>query len=278
MPMTRRALVYGAPLFLAGCAVQQMPPGSGMNGAGQVADPRYESIYGAIDSEPFPVEAIDLTQVAPQFLRQEVVYRSHESPGTVIVDPNDRFLYLIQGGDRALRYGVGVGRVEAFNFRGEARIGRKAEWPRWTPTPDMIAREPERYGPYSGGMAGGEGNPLGARALYLYKDGRDTHYRLHGTIEPWTIGTKVSSGCVRLMNQDIIDLYQRVPVGAKVIVLPAQASGADEASEPQGEESPGSPGGPGYPAEGPGYPPERSGYPPEGPGYPPQGFGYPQYF
>src|ERR1700728_2735509 len=119
MPMTRRALVYGAPLFLAGCAVQQMPPGSGMNGAGQVADPRYESIYGAIDSEPFPVEAIDLTQVAPQFLRQEVVYRSHESPGTVIVDPNDRFLYLIQGGDRALRYGVGVGRGAGLNFRGQ---------------------------------------------------------------------------------------------------------------------------------------------------------------
>jgi lipoprotein-anchoring transpeptidase ErfK/SrfK len=272
MPMTRRTLVYGAPLFLAGCAVQQTPPGGGLSGAGGVADISYESIYGAIDSEPFPVEAIDLTQVAPQFLRQEVFYRTHESPGTVVVDPNDRFLYLIQGGDRALRYGVGVGRVEAFNFRGEARIGRKAEWPRWTPTPDMIAREPERYGPYSGGMAGGEGNPLGARALYLYKDGRDTHYRLHGTIEPTTIGTKVSSGCVRLMNQDIIDLYRHVPIGAKVVVLPAQPSGADEASEPPGEEAPA------YPREEPGYPRAEPAYPREEMGYPPAEPDYPQYF
>ena len=188
--------------------------------------------------------------MAPQYFRQEVLYRTREKPGTIVVDPNDRFLYLVQGGDRALRYGVGVGRVEAFNFRGEARIGRKAEWPRWTPTPDMIAREPERYGPYSGGMPGGEGNPLGARALYLYKDGRDTHYRLHGTIEPSTIGTKVSSGCVRLMNQDIIDLYQRVPVGAKVVVLPAQGSGPDEADERQGE------GPPAFPSEEPEYYPQ----------------------
>jgi lipoprotein-anchoring transpeptidase ErfK/SrfK len=250
MPLTRRALVFGAPLFLAGCAAQQAPSGVGLNGVGAAFDPRYESIYAAVDSEPFPVEAIDLTQVAPQYFRQEVLYRTREKPGTIVVDPNDRFLYLVQGGDRALRYGVGVGRVEAFNFRGEARIGRKAEWPRWTPTPDMIAREPERYGPYSGGMPGGEGNPLGARALYLYKDGRDTHYRLHGTIEPSTIGTKVSSGCVRLMNQDIIDLYQRVPVGAKVVVLPAQGSGPDEADERQGE------GPPAFPPEEPEYYPQ----------------------
>ena len=233
MPMTRRAFVYGAALLLAGCAVQPMPPGVGANGAGAAVDPRYQAIYGAIDSEPFPIEAIDLTQVQPEFLRQEVFYRTPERPGTVVVDPNARFLYLVEGGDRALRYGVGVGKVEAFNFRGEAKIGRKAEWPRWTPTSDMIAREPERYGPYSGGMAGGVGNPLGARALYLYKDGQDSHYRLHGTIEPWSIGTKVSSGCIRLMNQDIIDLYRRVPLGAKVVVLPAYGSGAEEASAPE---------------------------------------------
>jgi lipoprotein-anchoring transpeptidase ErfK/SrfK len=103
-------------------------------------------------------------------------------------------------------------------------VARKAEWPRWTPTPDMIRREPARYARFAGGLAGGADNPLGPRALYLYRDGRDTLYRLHGTTEPWTIGTMVSSGCVRLLNQDIIDLYGRVPVGTRVVVLPAQAA------------------------------------------------------
>jgi lipoprotein-anchoring transpeptidase ErfK/SrfK len=121
-----------------------------------------------------------------------------------------------------MRYGVGVGREEGFNFEGQATIARKAEWPDWRPTPDMIAREPERYGPYRDGMPGGPDNPLGPRALYLYRNNKDTLYRLHGTIEPWTIGTMVSSGCVRLINQDVIDLYRRVPVGTKVVVLPTQ--------------------------------------------------------
>jgi lipoprotein-anchoring transpeptidase ErfK/SrfK len=124
-----------------------------------------------------------------------------------------------------------VGREEGFTFRGEAIIARKAEWPRWTPTKDMIAREPERYGPYRNGMPGGEGNPLGPRALYLYKDGRDTLYRLHGTLEPRTIGSMVSSGCIRLLNQDIIDLYDRVPVGTKVIVLPTSYRQARKAPD-----------------------------------------------
>jgi len=237
MPMTRRALVFGAPLLLTGCAAQQgAGPPAAWNAGGAGLDPRYASIYVAIADEPFPVEAVDLNQVEPQYWRQEVAYETRERPGTIIVDPNDRFLYLVQENGWALRYGVGVGKVEAFNFRGEARIGRKAEWPRWTPTPDMIAREPDRYGPYSEGLPGGEGNPLGARALYLYKDGKDTHYRLHGTIEPWTIGTKVSSGCIRLLNQDVIDLYRRVPLGARVVVLPAEPSTSDDPSQPQAEE------------------------------------------
>jgi lipoprotein-anchoring transpeptidase ErfK/SrfK len=256
MPITRRAMVFAAPLILAGCAPQGMAPGGpALNASGAVIDPRYSAIYGAVGGEPFPVEAVDLSQLQPQFLRQEVAYQTTERPGTVVVDPNSRFLYLVQENGRALRYGVGVGRVEAFNFRGEAKIGRKAKWPRWTPTPDMIAREPQRYGPYSGGMAGGVGNPLGARALYLYKDGRDTDYRLHGTIEPWTIGTKVSSGCIRLLNQDVIDLYRRVPLGAKVVVLPAVASVAEAPAEPDNQGPPageyqGAPNGPpGYPAQ-----------------------------
>lgn len=234
--VSRRALVIGASSLLAGCTPQGAPPpGTAWNAganAGAALDPRYAAMYGPINNEPFPVEAIDLSQVQPEFLRQEVAYDTSERPGTIVVDPNKRFLYLVEGNGRALRYGVGVGKTEAFNFRGEAIIGRKAEWPRWTPTPDMIAREPERYGPYRGGMAGGVGNPLGARALYLYRNGRDTDYRLHGTIEPWTIGTKVSSGCIRLMNQDIIDLYRRVPLGTKVIVLPATGAFWSEAEPP----------------------------------------------
>ena len=267
-PMTRRALVFGAPLALAGCAPQQgTGPGPGYAwNAGAGVSPQYAAIYGADADEPFRVEAVDLTQVQPQYLRQEAPFETRERPGTVIVDPNAKFLYLVEGNGRALRYGVGVGKVEAFNFRGEAKIGRKAEWPYWTPTPDMIRREPQRYGPYRNGMPGGEGNPLGARALYLYKDGRDTNYRLHGTIEPWTIGTKVSSGCIRLMNQDVIDLYRRVPLGAKVIVLPAKTSSYEEMAGPEPQTQPddsGSPppwGAPYDPGDGP-YDPRYDGPP-----------------
>ena len=182
-------------------------------------DPYYQAMYGALYDEKFPVEAMDLRRVDPQYWRQEVPYVTSERPGTLVVDTPNRFLYLVMEGGRALRYGVGVGKTEALVFRGTATIGRKAEWPRWTPTSSMIKREPDRYGPYAGGLEGGPTNPLGPRALYLYKNGADTLFRLHGTTEPYTIGTNVSSGCIRLMNQDIIDLYSRVPVGAKVVVI-----------------------------------------------------------
>jgi lipoprotein-anchoring transpeptidase ErfK/SrfK len=186
-------------------------------------DPEQALLYGAIESEPFAVPAVDLRRVKPQYLRREVAYTTQEQPGTIVVDPAARHAYLVLEGGRALRYGVGVGKEEAFNFQGRATIARKAIWPRWTPTANMIRRQPERYAKYAAGLPGGPGNPLGPRALYLYKDGRDTLYRLHGTIEPWTIGTMVSSGCVRLLNQDIIDLHRRVPVGTAVVVLPAAA-------------------------------------------------------
>lgn len=210
-------MLAGLPLLAAGCATTYQPPGV----QGSQYDPAFLAMYAAVPGEPFPVPAVDLSQIDPRFFRQEVAYPGNQPPGTIIVDPNARFLYLVLEGGRALRYGVGVGRTEAFNFVGEAVIQRKAEWPSWTPTPDMIAREPDRYGPYAGGLPGGLDNPLGARALYLYENGRDTLYRLHGTNEPWSIGRKVSSGCVRLLNQDIIDLYGRVPVGSRVYVLPA---------------------------------------------------------
>ncbi len=217
--LNRRAFVFGAPLILAGCVTQEGPA---VTAAGSERDARYASMYGAIDTEPFPVPAVDLNQINPRFFRREVAYRTSEQPGTIVVDTGNRYAYLVMTGGRAIRYGVGVGKQEAFNFQGAATIERKAAWPRWTPTPDMIKRDPKRYGPYANGLNGGADNPLGPRALYLYLGGRDTYYRLHGTVEPWTIGTMVSSGCVRLINQDIIDLYNRVPVGTKVVVLPAR--------------------------------------------------------
>jgi lipoprotein-anchoring transpeptidase ErfK/SrfK len=218
MDISRRGFIAAIPFVLAGCATREQTLSSLSE---PLADASYLSMYSAVDTEPFPVPAIDLAEVKPEFLRREVAYRTSEHPGTIVVDPAARYAYLVLENGRALRYGVGVGKEEGFNFRGEATIARKAEWPSWRPTPDMIKREPNRYGPLKNGLPGGAGNPLGPRALYLYRGGRDTYYRLHGTVEPWTIGTMVSSGCIRLLNQDIIDLYRRVPVGTKAVVLPA---------------------------------------------------------
>ncbi|TVR07227.1 MAG: L,D-transpeptidase [Salinarimonadaceae bacterium] len=186
-------------------------------------DPFYVSMYSALPDERFPVPAIDVSQVDPALLRQEVLFAGPEGPGELVVDPARRFLFLVRENGRALRYGVGVGK-EGFDYQGDAIIARKAEWPRWTPTQAMVRREPERYGPVAGGVPGGLDNPLGARALYLYKNGRDTLYRIHGTNEPWSIGESLSSGCIRLFNQDIIDLHRRVPTGTRVTVLTHGAS------------------------------------------------------
>ncbi len=153
--------------------------------------------------------ADDTVELDPQFRRTAVLYRTSEPPGTIIISTKERHLYLVQGGGRALRYGIGVGR-EGFQWQGLLNITRKAEWPDWTPPPEMIVRQP--YLPRF--MAGGPGNPLGARAMYL----GTTVYRIHGTNRPDTIGTAVSSGCFRLVNADVADLYERVPVGTKVIV------------------------------------------------------------
>lgn len=153
-----------------------------------------------------------------RFLPQRVRYSSRERRGTVIVDPRNHFLYLIEGRNRARRYGIGVGKAGR-GFSGVTRVGRKAKWPRWQPTANMIRREPNKYARYAKGVPGGPGNPLGARALYLYRGNRDTMYRIHGTNEPSSIGRSVSNGCVRMINAHVTDLYERVPVGAKVIVL-----------------------------------------------------------
>lgn len=217
MLLSRRAVLVGAP-FLPGCVAREMPDAAAL--LPPPIDPAYLAMYAALDGEPYPIPAVDISEMDPRFLRRVVPYPTRQQPGTVVVDLAQRYAYLVGENGRALRYGVGVGKRDAFNFQGTALVGRKAHWPRWTPTANMIRREPDRYERFSGGLAGGPDNPLGPRALYLYRDGVDTLYRLHGTVEPWTIGTMVSSGCVRLINQDIIDLYRRVPVGSRVVVLP----------------------------------------------------------
>jgi lipoprotein-anchoring transpeptidase ErfK/SrfK len=162
-------------------------------------------------------------RIDPIYLRKTVYYPSTERPGTIVVDVQNRFLYLIEGSERAIRYGIGVGR-QGFTWSGTATIRDKQEWPDWFPPRVMIERKPELMRQVSTllsglGVPGGPTNPLGARALYLWQGNKDTLYRIHGTNEPWTIGTNVSSGCIRMVNQDVIDLYQRTPLGAKVVVL-----------------------------------------------------------
>jgi lipoprotein-anchoring transpeptidase ErfK/SrfK len=178
----------------------------------------WEAIYRDMPDERFPIPAVDLDEVEETALRRTVDYRGPEYPGSLVIDTQERALFLVLEGGRAIRYGVGVGR-EGLAWSGRAVVGRKAEWPRWTPTPAMIAREPERNAPWASGMPAGLENPLGARALYLYRNNVDTLYRIHGTNEPWSIGQSVSSGCIRMINQDVIDLYARVPVGASVLVI-----------------------------------------------------------
>lgn len=169
-----------------------------------------------------------LTEIDPVYRRTQVQYATAEKPGTIVIDPSKHFLYLVEKGGRALRYGVGVG-GEGFGWSGTATVRHKQEWPDWYPTPEYIDRKPNVKSALtelqSGvGVVAGPGNPLGARALYLWQGNKDTLYRIHGTNEPWTIGENVSSGCIRLTNKDVIDLYDRVPVGTKVVVLPANVN------------------------------------------------------
>lgn len=194
------ALVMALALPLAG-AQAQMRPAAGMGN--QIVD---------VPEKPGYVPSADEEQLDPAFRRQPVYFRTNEPPGTIIVHTNERFLYLVLGDNRALRYGIGVGR-DGFQWAGLQKVSRKAEWPDWTPPPEMIQRQP--YLPRF--MAGGPGNPMGAAALYL----GSTVYRIHGTNMPNTIGMAISSGCFRLVNADVQDLYNRVPVGTKVVIRQA---------------------------------------------------------
>lgn len=202
---------------------QPAPPPGGPAVAVDNGPIDYARAYAAIGGEPFPVPAFRWQRANPTFLRQEVAYGGRYEPGTVVIDPRARLLYLVEGGGRARRYGVGVGR-QGFAWSGIATINSKQAWPDWYPPKEMIARQPDLARQVSQlqsglGVPGGPRNPLGARALYLWQNNKDTLYRIHGTTEPESIGRSVSSGCIRMINQDVIDLYARVAVGAQVVVL-----------------------------------------------------------
>jgi len=190
---------------------------------GDVVEPKYSAIYGAVQDGEHTVPAVKLSGIGPQFLRKNVAYATKEAPGSVVVDPASHYLYYVEGNGRATRYGVGVGR-EGFVWVGDATIKNKQEWPDWYPPKEMIERRPDLKGKMSKlqsgeGMHGGPSNPLGARAMYLWQGDKDTLFRIHGTNEPWSIGHSESSGCIRMINQDAIDLYSKVQPGARVVVL-----------------------------------------------------------
>ena len=180
----------------------------------------YELMYAAVVDGGFAVPAVPIEQIDPQFLRQIVSDPTGQPPGTIVVDTVGHFLYLTRPNGQAIRYGVGLGRA-GFEWSGNGVIQWKQKWPKWTPPAEMIARDPSlaKFGVDYGGKPGGLDNPLGARALYIFQNGEDTLYRLHGTPEWSSIGKSVSSGCVRMMHQDVMDLYERVPNATPIVVI-----------------------------------------------------------
>lgn len=238
--LSRRGLLslsgLGAATLLSGCMSPYRPPmggaplvASGMpvepsfgGGAGPMAPSTAEldAMYGEVADGGFVIPAIPYKQIPPRYYRQRVVAPAGYAVGNIVVDTPNRFLYLIEPGGTAMRYGVGIGR-EGFAWQGTGVIQWRQKWPKWTPPDEMVARQPQlaKYSAANGGMGPGLMNPLGARALYIFQNGQDTLYRLHGSPEWNSIGKAMSSGCVRLMNQDIIDLYDRVPEKARIVVL-----------------------------------------------------------
>jgi lipoprotein-anchoring transpeptidase ErfK/SrfK len=225
--LSRRApLIGSAASALSGCATSSAPVVQRsaevqleQRGIPATFDPELEAHYAAFEDGGHLVPAIPYRQMDPRYYRQRVADPTGEIAGTVVVDTPSRFLYLVEEGGTAMRYGVGIGR-QGFAWQGEGTIHWRQHWPRWKPPAEMIARQPEldRYSVANGGMDPGVMNPLGARALYIFKDRQDTLYRLHGSPEWQSIGKNVSSGCVRLVNHDIVDLYERVPYHARIVV------------------------------------------------------------
>jgi len=215
-----RVLAVLAALVLAACAPEPPPPDD-------IATRLDVPGYGQLQDGDILIPAVPPELLSDRNRRQLVAYRGTDTPGTIIVDPFARHLYFVLQHGLAMRYRIAVGR-EGLGFRGTATVGRKAEWPSWQPTARMLRRDPEMYGPYRAGLPGGLSNPLGARALYLYRGGRDTFFRIHGTNDITSIGLATSAGCIRLFNQDSIDLFQRVREGALVRVRTREESVAYE--------------------------------------------------
>jgi lipoprotein-anchoring transpeptidase ErfK/SrfK len=211
--INRRSFLFGSALGLGALGLAGCATSDGMS----LSEAR--TVYGPVPDERFPIPAVDVSKVDPKYFRRTVRYDSHEAPGTIIVDPGKYYVYRIEGDGYATRYGANVGR-SGFLWSGDAYIGRKAEWPIWTPPAEMIRRQPEAA-KYAGGMPPGLDNPLGARTLYLYQNGRYTLYTIYSTSIPETIGTNLTSGCIGLLSQDMIHLYAQTPVKTKVVVLPA---------------------------------------------------------
>jgi lipoprotein-anchoring transpeptidase ErfK/SrfK len=205
MSLTRRQLAVLAPAALVATRVPAAH-------AQEVDEAAY--FAGMVEDNGYSYRKTNMAKIDPVWRKQLVHYVHSEHPGTLVVDTRAHFLYVCFENNTALRYGVGVGK-EGFKWYGRAEVDRKAVWPGWTPPPEMLKRRPElpRH------MEGGPDNPLGPRAMYLYRDKHDLDYRLHGTVEPWSIGGDVSSGCIRLLPEDVIDLFQRTPIGTKVLVL-----------------------------------------------------------
>ena len=215
----RRTFLLGAgSLALSGCMSTSQPPV-----AAALPEPEplvTPAMYQALPEEQFAVPAVDVSQMAPEWWRTEVDYETDEASGTLVVETATKYLYHVRPNGRAVRYGIGVGR-DGFSWQGRAVIAYKRVWPRWTPPSDMVARQPElrQFAASEGGANPGLNNPLGARALYIFKDGKDTLYRVHGTPDWQSVGRATSSGCVRMLNQDVIDLYERVPASAPIVVI-----------------------------------------------------------
>ncbi len=215
-------LVMGLALLTAACAPAPTPPASP-----QSWEYKAREDVGP-NGEPIRIAAVNPGYLSERNRRQLVAYNGPEAPGTVVVDPYARFLYHVLDDGQAMRFGIAVGKAGR-GFSGDATIRRKEAWPYWTPTKNMIRAEPELYGSLAGGLPGGLENPLGARALYLYRGGRDTMYRIHGTMDASSIGKATSAGCIRLFQQDILDMYDETPMGTKVRVrTPAESRRLEE--------------------------------------------------
>src|SRR4051794_22137885 len=217
-------------LFLFGTAVSLGALGLTGCTTGGMSLAEAAKVYGPVPDEKFPIPAVDISKLDPKYFRRMVRYDTDEAPGTIIVDPGRFYVYRIEGDGNATRYGANVGR-DGFLWSGEAYVGRKAEWPVWTPPKEMIERQPEA-GKYAGGLPGGLDNPLGARTLYLYQNGVYTLYTIYSTRVAKSIGTGLTSGCTGLLTQDMLHLYSRTPVGTKVVVLPASRRKSAPAQAP----------------------------------------------